>query len=156
MNRFDPHLFVLLLAVSVVADKQIVGQEPPITITAVQGSDAKTDRPRPTERARQTYLNRIVAEPMSHRGGGASWLVRPERQAEENAEKALDHLGLAAGMTVCDLGCGNGYWTLPIARTVGETGKVYAVDIQPEMLYQLRTRAGIDRFWGRPSPSRRH
>jgi ubiquinone/menaquinone biosynthesis C-methylase UbiE len=98
------------------------------------------DRPRPKEEARRTYLERIVATPMSHLG--ASWLVRPERQAEENAEKALSLLGLTEGMTVCDLGCGNGYWTLPMARAVGETGTVYAVDIQPEMLRQLRTRMG--------------
>jgi ubiquinone/menaquinone biosynthesis C-methylase UbiE len=97
------------------------------------------DRPRPKERARRTYLDRIVASPMSHLG--ASWLVRPERQAEENAEKAMSQLGLEKGMTVCDLGCGNGYWTLPMATVVGGTGKVYAVDIQPEMLEQLQTRA---------------
>ena len=100
----------------------------------------KSDRPRPTEEARRTYLERIVATPMSHLG--ASWLVRPERQAEENAEKALSLLGLTAGMIVCDLGCGNGYWTLPMAKAVGESGTVYAVDIQPEMLRQLRTRMG--------------
>ncbi len=100
----------------------------------------QVDRPRPVEEARRTYLDRIVAEPMSHLG--ASWLVRPERQAEENAEKALANLGLMPGMIVCDLGCGNGYWTLPMAKQVGEKGRVYAVDIQPEMLRQLRTRAG--------------
>ncbi len=99
----------------------------------------KADRQRPQEEARRTYLDRIVAAPMSHEG--ASWLVRPERQAEENAEKALGHLGLTAGMSVCDLGCGNGYWTLPMAKAVGENGLVFAVDIQPEMLRQLRTRA---------------
>ncbi len=98
------------------------------------------NRPRPVEEARRTYKQRIVAEPMSHLV--ASWLVRPERQAEENADQAMKNLGLAPGMAVCDLGCGNGYWTLPMARIVGETGKVYAVDIQPEMLRQLRTRAG--------------
>jgi len=108
---------------------------------AVSASEQEqADRPRPTEEARQTYLGRIVATPMSHLG--ASWLVRPERQAEENAEKALSLLGLAEGMTVCDLGCGNGYWTLPMARAIGATGTVYAVDIQPEMLRQLRTRMG--------------
>jgi len=112
--------------------------QPPSSAGVAEGE--KTDRPRPTEEARQTYLERIVATPMSHLG--ASWLVRPERQAEENAEKALSLLGLAEGMIVCDLGCGNGYWTLPIAKAVGPTGTVYAVDIQPEMLRQLRTRLG--------------
>lgn len=107
---------------------------------AVEKVESKPDRPRPVEEPRRTYFERIVATPMSHLG--ASWLVRPERQAEENAEKALSQLGLVEGMDVCDLGCGNGYWTLPMARAVGEAGQVYAVDIQPEMLRQLRTRAG--------------
>jgi ubiquinone/menaquinone biosynthesis C-methylase UbiE len=114
------------------------------TSTAVEAPPARAERPRPTEEARRTYFERIVAAPMSHLG--ASWLVRPERQAEENAEKAMSQLGLVKGMTVCDLGCGNGYWTLPLARAVAEEGKVLAVDIQPEMLRQLRTRAGKARL----------
>ncbi|WP_231615367.1 class I SAM-dependent methyltransferase [Novipirellula artificiosorum] len=94
----------------------------------------------PLEEARRTYLDRIVAQPMSHRG--ASWLVRPNRDLEENATESLDQLRLIEGMTVCDLGCGNGYWTIPMAKAVAETGQVFAVDIQPEMLQMLRARAG--------------
>ena len=76
---------------------------------------------------------------MSHLG--ASWLVRPERDDEENASESFKQLTMDEGMTVCDLGCGNGYWTLPMARKVGKSGKVYAVDIQPEMLRKLSVRA---------------
>ncbi len=51
-------------------------------------SSDETEVPgRPQEEARRTYMDRIVAAPMSHLG--ASWLVRPERQAEENAQQAL-------------------------------------------------------------------
>jgi len=59
-------------------------------------------------------MGRIVAQPMSHLG--AAWLIRPERDDEENAQVAFDHLQIQPGMTVVDLGCGNGYWTLPMAR----------------------------------------
>jgi len=111
-----------------------------LAMTVAADDGVTRDRAKPIEEARRTYLDRIVAQPMSHEG--ASWLVRPERQAEENAEKALLHLKLTEGMMLCDLGCGNGYWTLPMARAVGEAGKVYAVDIQPQMLRQLRTRTG--------------
>ncbi|TWU19583.1 class I SAM-dependent methyltransferase [Allorhodopirellula heiligendammensis] len=120
---------------------------------------------RPDEQARRTYMGRIVAQPMSHLG--ASWLVRPERNDEENALEALNELNLEPGMTVVDLGCGNGYWTLPMARkcaapaeadangtepgrgAVGQdalAGQVLAVDIQAEMLQKLRQnmlRAGV-------------
>ncbi len=97
------------------------------------------DDVKPKENARRVYHGRIVAQYMSHLG--ASWLVRPEREQEESVKESFEQLGLTAGMTVCDLGCGNGFWTLPIAREVGESGRVLAVDIQREMLVQLRQRA---------------
>ncbi|MGI9470725.1 MAG: class I SAM-dependent methyltransferase [Rubripirellula sp.] len=98
-----------------------------------------SDRPRPQEEARKTYLGRVLAKPMSHLG--ASWLIRPERDEEERASESFKQLKLSEGMTVCDLGCGNGYWTLPMARDVGDEGKVLAVDIQREMLQKLRVRS---------------
>ncbi len=102
--------------------------------------DPQTNRSeKPKEDARQSYLGRVLAQPMSHMG--ASWLIRPERDDEENASVSFTQLQLKPGMTVCDLGCGNGYWTLPMARKVGEKGRVYAVDIQREMLQKLRVRS---------------
>jgi len=68
-------------------------------------------------------------------------LIRPERDDEERASESFRQLQLVEGQTICDLGCGNGYWTLPMAKKVGETGKVFAVDIQSEMLRKLRVRA---------------
>ncbi|MDB4476632.1 class I SAM-dependent methyltransferase [Rhodopirellula sp.] len=98
-----------------------------------------SDRPRPVEEARNSYLGRVLAKPMSHLG--APWLIRPEREDEEQASESFKQLEIAEGMSVCDLGCGNGYWTLPMARDVGEDGRVYAVDIQREMLQKLRQRS---------------
>lgn len=98
-----------------------------------------TAETKPAEEARTEYLGRTLAQPMSHLG--ASWLIRPERDEEESTSESFLQLQLTKGMTVCDLGCGNGYWTLPIARQVGRTGKVLAVDIQREMLHQLRERS---------------
>jgi ubiquinone/menaquinone biosynthesis C-methylase UbiE len=69
---------------------------------------------------------------------GAGWLERPEREAEEAPEKALDAVGIRAGMVVADVGAGTGYMSLRMARRVGPTGKVYANDLQPEMLQKLR------------------
>jgi ubiquinone/menaquinone biosynthesis C-methylase UbiE len=72
---------------------------------------------------------------------GADWLVRPEREAEEQPEKALDALKLKPGMVVADIGAGVGYMSLRMARRVGPTGRVYANDLQPEMLAKLRENA---------------
>src|ERR1700687_2173523 len=65
---------------------------------------------------------------------GADWLVRPEREAEEQPEKALDALNLKPGMVVADIGAGVGYMSLRMAKRMGPTGKVYANDLQPAML----------------------
>jgi ubiquinone/menaquinone biosynthesis C-methylase UbiE len=70
--------------------------------------------------------------------GGADWLVRPERSEEEQPDKAIALLGIAKGATVADIGAGNGYMTWRLAERVGPTGKVFANDIQPEMLQMLR------------------
>jgi ubiquinone/menaquinone biosynthesis C-methylase UbiE len=57
-----------------------------------------------------------------------------------NPWKILDHL-VTPGQTVADLGCGPGFFTLPLAKMVGESGTVIAADVQPEMLDKLRARA---------------
>jgi len=70
--------------------------------------------------------------------GGAEWLTRAERAEEEHPEQALDAIGIAPGSVVADVGAGVGYFTEKLARRVGPNGKVYANDIQPEMLAELR------------------
>src|SRR5579862_2183578 len=70
--------------------------------------------------------------------GGAPWLVRPEREAEEAPDAALDVIGVGKGAIVADIGAGVGYFTWRLAERVGPSGKVYAVDIQPGMLDRLR------------------
>src|SRR5258708_11293304 len=69
---------------------------------------------------------------------GADWLVRPERESEEQPDRALDLIGIAKNSTVADVGAGNGYITRRLAERVGANGKVYANDIQPELLDMLR------------------
>jgi SAM-dependent methyltransferase len=69
---------------------------------------------------------------------GAPWLTRPERETEEEPDKALAAIKIAKGSTCADIGAGSGYMTWRLAELVGPTGKVYANDIQPEMLELLR------------------
>jgi SAM-dependent methyltransferase len=72
---------------------------------------------------------------------GADWLTRSEREMEENPEAAITAIGVKKGMTVADVGAGVGYFSLRLAKRVGPTGKVYAEDIQPEMISLLRSNA---------------
>lgn len=52
----------------------------------------------------------------------------------------LERLTLEPGETVADLGCGPGFWTLPLAEAVGPDGRVYAIDASAEMLRTLGER----------------
>jgi SAM-dependent methyltransferase len=70
--------------------------------------------------------------------GGAPWLVRDERESEEAPDAALDAIGIPKGAAVADIGAGVGYFTWRLATRVGPSGKVYANDIQTQMLEQLR------------------
>lgn len=91
------------------------------------------------------YKGREIAQTMHFTG--APWLIRESRQREEDCATMLAELGVKPGMTVCDMGCGNGFYALKLAEMVGPEGKVIAVDIQPEMLRLLQARAaeeGID------------
>jgi SAM-dependent methyltransferase len=78
--------------------------------------------------------------------GGADWLDRSERETEEHPDAALDALGLKPGMVVADIGAGTGYMTLRMARRVAPSGKVYAEDMQPEMLRLLRQNAAREKL----------
>jgi ubiquinone/menaquinone biosynthesis C-methylase UbiE len=78
------------------------------------------------------YLGRRLAEPMSYRG--ADWLDRPNRDAVQRPEHVLDVLGVHEGETVADVGCGSGYFTVHLAKRVGPRGRVFATDLQQEML----------------------
>jgi len=83
------------------------------------------------------YMGREIAQVMGHRG--ASWLERPSRVYEERPDELVAHMDLAPNHVVADLGAGTGYFTFRISPRVPE-GRVYAVDIQPEMLEIIRTR----------------
>lgn len=72
--------------------------------------------------------------------GGAEWLERSEREFEEHPSDAVLLLDLKPGMHVADVGAGSGYFTVKMAKAVGPQGRVYAEDIQPEMLRLLRKR----------------
>jgi len=69
---------------------------------------------------------------------GADWLERAERLDEEEPDRAIAALKIAKGSTVADIGAGSGYMTVKLADRVGTAGRVYANDIQPQMLELLR------------------
>ena len=78
------------------------------------------------------FLGREIAHVMGHQG--SPWLERPEREGEERTDLLVDSLPITEGDIVADIGAGSGYFAWRMAQRVGRSGKVLAVDIQPEML----------------------
>jgi len=64
-------------------------------------------------------------------------LLNARRQERWAPADFLARLDLEAGQTVLDLGCGPGFWTLPLAEMVGPAGTVWALDVSREMLADL-------------------
>lgn len=71
---------------------------------------------------------------------GAAWLERSDRDAEQQPDKVIEAMQLKPGMNIADIGSGSGYFTWRLAKAVAPTGKVYAVDVQPEMNALLEAR----------------
>lgn len=85
------------------------------------------------------YMGRQIAWTMH--AAGADWLLRNEREKEESTQEMIKALDLKEGMTVADVGCGNGYHALMMAKLVGDSGTILCVDVQQKMLDLLAIRA---------------
>jgi ubiquinone/menaquinone biosynthesis C-methylase UbiE len=67
-------------------------------------------------------------------------LSDPRRDEWQKPDAVVASLGLRPGQTACDVGAGPGYFTLRLARAVGPSGRVFAVDVEPKILDTLRER----------------
>ena len=83
------------------------------------------------------YMDRQIAQVMSHYG--IDWLEREEREMEENTSLLLKNLAVKPGMIIADIGAGSGYHSALLSKMVG-SGKVFAVDVEPEMIAYLNER----------------
>lgn len=79
----------------------------------------------------KNYLSSIMFEPTQP----SSFL---------NPDRVIGRLDIAKGMTVADFGAGSGFYTVSLARVVGDTGKVYAIDIQKGHLDLVKSKAQIE------------
>jgi SAM-dependent methyltransferase len=74
----------------------------------------------------------------------ADWIdsmLQPERRGSPTAEETLAKVGARPGLTVADVGCGPGFFTLAAARAIAPTGVVYAIDVETAMLDLVQKRA---------------
>jgi len=129
-----PSLLTLLAAMTLRgAGPASAPATPPTGAPAPTASDEKIPPPL------KFYKGREIAPAMSY--AHAKWLIRPERQREEDCTQMMAQLHIKPGQVVCDMGCGNGFYTIKLAKLVGDKGQVLAVDIQHEMLELLKDRA---------------
>ncbi len=68
------------------------------------------------------------------------FLEDPKRDAYQKPREVMAALGIKPGEVIADIGAGSGYFTFHLAHQVGETGRVYAVDINPDMIIYLNRR----------------
>jgi 2-polyprenyl-3-methyl-5-hydroxy-6-metoxy-1,4-benzoquinol methylase len=117
-----------------------------IATTAVQAQPSPnveryTQLPASADGIGKVYMGREISAVMGWQG--ASWLERQERDREERTDLLLAALMLQPGLVVADIGAGTGYLSRRMAPAVMPGGKVWAVDVQPEMISLLQ--AGVKR-----------
>lgn len=64
-------------------------------------------------------------------------LENPARDAYQKPHEVLEALAIRPGEVIADIGAGSGYFSLRLAHHVGDTGKVYAVDVSPDMILAI-------------------
>ncbi len=89
------------------------------------------------------YMGRQIAHVMSHYG--IEWLERKEREMEENTTQLLKNLAVQPGTVIADIGAGSGYHSTLLSKMVGN-GKVYAVDVEREMIAYLKDRIKLEGY----------
>jgi SAM-dependent methyltransferase len=88
-------------------------------------------------------ITRPTSEPYT---GDLSIFEDPKREANLQINRVMDILRIKQGSNVADIGAGSGWLTTRAARRVGATGKVFAVEINPEFLKYIRDRAGDEKL----------
>ena len=71
------------------------------------------------------------------------YFAEEERRAWQDPEAILREIGLTSGMTFMDIGCGNGFFTLPAAAIAGPKGLVYGLDISETALAEIRKNQAV-------------
>ena len=135
--RSHPSLFLPFLAIALLAPAFAIDTAPPAGLYEKRAEHDPNG-------IGVFYMGREIAHVMGHQA--ADWLERPEREEEERTDLMIDALKFREGEVVADIGCGSGYISRKIAKKIGESGIIYGVDIQQEMLDLLVKRMAMFRI----------
>lgn len=81
-------------------------------------------------------MHRLHRDPKAYIGA----LEDPQRDAYQKPQEVVNALRLKPGELIADIGAGSGYFTFRLAHHVGDKGKVYAVDVSPDMILHINRR----------------
>jgi arsenite methyltransferase len=84
----------------------------------------------------EQQMHRLHSDPKLYLGA----LEDPKRDAYQKPQEVMGALGLKAGEVIADIGAGSGYFTFRLTHHVGDRGKVYAVDVSPDMIRHINRR----------------
>src|ERR1700724_1706852 len=110
---------VIAIALSLLVQTVLIASPQTASPVAPQGEQRKTSEP---------YT------------GDLSIFDSPGREDRLQINRVMDILGIAPGKAVADIGAGSGWFTVRAAKRVGDTGTVYAVDINPEPIRYIDSR----------------
>ncbi|REK21883.1 MAG: class I SAM-dependent methyltransferase [Planctomycetota bacterium] len=132
MPRLFTRSLLVLLLLAMLGGATFLAR--PLTAEDAEGDGDDAIPPGP-----KVYMGREIAQTMHY--AGAPWLIRESREREEECSTLLEQFDIQPGQIICDMGSGNGFYTLKMAAQLEGQGQVLAVDIQPEMLRLLQARA---------------
>jgi len=114
-----------------------------LNASTLMAQERYTVKPGDSNGINKWYMGRQIAHVMSH--FGIEWLERKEREMEENTTQLLKNLAIQPGTVIADIGAGSGYHSALLSKMVGN-GKVYAVDVEPEMIAYLKDRIKLEGY----------
>ena len=89
-----------------------------------------------TRQTRRTSDAWLHNDPKAYIGS----LEDPKRDAYQKPHEVMTALNLKPGEVIADIGAGSGYFTFRLSHSVGDNGKVYAVDVSPDMILHINRR----------------
>ena len=149
MKTITVSIFILLLAACCSRSAALAIEEPDDATQVPTVVDESRYEKRPDHDPNgigKFYMGREIAQVMGFGPGGqgADWLERSSREEEERLTLLVRSLQLKPGDAVADIGAGSGVISLRMSEQLLPDGKVFAVDVQDEMLERLK--ANCERF----------
>jgi SAM-dependent methyltransferase len=133
MKRFVSFLITMKLWLVLVA----------VTLYSAEQPTSFVNPGSPTPTPTIPTTSRPTSEPFR---GDLSIFEGPEREKNLQIDRVMNILGIKSGVSVADIGAGSGWFTVRAAKRVGETGQVFAVDINPASIEHITKRSVDEGF----------